>query len=243
MKQIVKNYINAVLYGSFWAIILFILLLVLAACPDSSTVRLDGQVDNHYNTYVTEEYVTNEYITQIYNTYITNVVNPEEQNGLLCGVYDTRSQDRNKSLLDIIALGTLKFSLIIDQLDIEPQPSADGFPKFLPEEQDLVGLTDYALDCFTFVDVPESGIYTIKLKSDDGSMLYLNNVIVPLIDNGGLTPPRERSVTTTLLKGLNKINVMYFQGPHVKIALTLKWSSNRIPEEIIPQSVLSYGGL
>ena len=176
---------------------------------------------------------------------ICNGVNgqsPSVLKGLMCDAYDTREADRKKDLFDIIKLGTRKFSLVIDQLDTPNSPSNLGYAKFTPAQQNLVGLTDYALDCTTFVNIPESAEYTISITSDDGAMVYFNNNLNATIDNGGLTAPRTRRFTGLFLKGQNKLNVTYFQGPHSQIALTLKWSSAKIPNQVIPNSSLFVGG-
>ncbi|MGL4335372.1 MAG: PA14 domain-containing protein [Turicibacter sp.] len=145
------------------------------------------------------------------------------QPGLLCKVYDSRSVDRSEGLFKILNNATPKFEKVINQLDIPDSPSASGFPKFTAAERALVGDEDYALDCDGFLNVPVSGSYQFKMLSDDGSKLVINNNTLINMDQLQ-SPTVGTSNVVTLFKGPNKINVIYFQGPHSQIALKLDWS-------------------
>lgn len=145
------------------------------------------------------------------------------QPGLLCKVYDSKSVDRSNGLFTILANATPKFEKVINQLDIPDSPSASGFPKFTASERAMVGDEDYALDCDGFLNVPVSGSYQFKLLSDDGSKLVINNTTLVSMDQLQ-SPTLGTSNVVTLFKGPNKINVLYFQGPHSQIALKLDWS-------------------
>jgi len=80
MNKVVRNYLNAFITGLVGAVVLFLLLFILTACPDNNTIRVDGQnVTKVYNTYVTELYeeyqitnVTEQYITEEYYE-VTNI--------------------------------------------------------------------------------------------------------------------------------------------------------------------------
>lgn len=161
--------------------------------------------------------------------------------GLYCEVYDSRSVDRSSGLITLLSNAVPKFALTISQFDIPDSPSANGFPKFTAAQQALVGLEDYALDCSGFIVIPVSGNYTFRMLSDDGSKLAINNNL--LINMDQLQSPAAQTTAPTLLyKGRNKINVLYFQGPHTQIALTLQWSgpgsSGVSSLAIIPNTVL-----
>ena len=59
-----------------------------------------------------------------------------------------------------------------------------------------------------YVNVPEDGIYTFRLLSDDGSLLYLDGDLA--IDNDGGHTPIEITAQKALRKGLHEITVKYF---------------------------------
>lgn len=163
-------------------------------------------------------------ITLLNGTNGTNGVNATSaiQPGLSCAVYDSRSVDRSSGLITILNNATPKFTKVVNQLDIGDSASVNGFPKFTAAEQALIGTEDYAIDCSGYVNVPVTGHYQFRMLSDDGAKLAINNQL--LINMDQLQSPTYGSSNNTLLyKGPNKINVLYFQGPHSQIALKLDW--------------------
>jgi len=60
------------------------------------------------------------------------------------------------------------------------------------------------------IDIPEDGIYTFWLNSDDGSMLRIDDE--PVIDNDGAHSPREIIGQKALRKGLHKIHARYWDN-------------------------------
>lgn len=69
----------------------------------------------------------------------------------------------------------------------------------------------YALRLTGFLRVPEDGLYTLHLWSDDGSSLLLDGEL--LIDNDGLHGNLERKASVALKAGLHPIEVRMFQAP------------------------------
>ena len=59
-----------------------------------------------------------------------------------------------------------------------------------------------------YIDVPEDDIYTFRLLSDDGSLLYLDGKL--MLDNDGGHAPVEKSTQHAMCKGMHKIMVKYF---------------------------------
>lgn len=59
-----------------------------------------------------------------------------------------------------------------------------------------------------YIDIPEDGIYTFRLLSDDGSLLYLDGDLA--IDNDGGHAPVEITAQKAMRKGLHPICVKYF---------------------------------
>jgi len=77
----------------------------------------------------------------------------------------------------------------------------------------------FAIDYKSKIYIPQSKVYRFALLSDDGSKLLIDHKVV--IDNDGVHPPREKSGSVFLKKGLHSIEVKYFQGPRYYVALEL----------------------
>jgi PA14 domain len=145
--------------------------------------------------------------------------------GLKCSVYDSAVVNRNNGLISILANATPKFTKVIELFDVGDSLAANGFPKFTAAEQALIGTEDYALDCDGYINIPVSNNYSFKLLSDDNARLVINNV--SLINMDVLQPPTWGTANSVLLyKGLNKINILYYQGPLTQIALKLQISGS-----------------
>lgn len=59
-----------------------------------------------------------------------------------------------------------------------------------------------------YLEVPEDGVYTFRLYSDDGSQLTVDGVMV--VDNDGMHDARELVGQHAMKKGLHLIRVLYF---------------------------------
>jgi len=79
--------------------------------------------------------------------------------------------------------------------------------------------------------VKNTGHYTFRLVSDDGSKLFIDKKLV--IDNDGGHPTTSRTGEIDLDNSLHSITVQYFQGPRYEIALQLFAGFNK-EEEIFP---------
>ena len=81
-----------------------------------------------------------------------------------------------------------------------------------------------------YLKVPEDGVYTLCLNSNDGSVLYLNGIDV--VNNDGAHGALEKRVKVSLKKGFHKLVLKYFQlggGSSLKVS----WSSGKIPKQEI----------
>jgi hypothetical protein len=67
--------------------------------------------------------------------------------------------------------------------------------------------------------VEKPGVYTFRLLSDDGSMLYIDDQAV--VNNDGSHVPVMREGPVTLAGGIHSIRVSYFQGRRYRLALVL----------------------
>lgn len=164
---------------------------------------------------------------------------PATSPGLSCSVHDMAdSQADNQQVLNLIKNSPSVGVFTLGQLNVGDSLAANGFPGMPSELQALVGTSGYALDCDGYIDVPHSGTYLLKLLSDDGVVLKVNNEI--LVDRQTQHPPTTDSVSKLLNKGLNKLNVMYYQGRLTQVALQLKWSGPLTTEQVVPAEALSH---
>ncbi len=85
------------------------------------------------------------------------------------------------------------------------------------------------------LDVPESGNYRFFLTSDDGSQLFLDDVL--LIDNDGIHTAATVEKTIHFSTGLHRIEIRYFQAtgnPRLKI----EWNGPTFSRQVIASSFL-----
>lgn len=68
----------------------------------------------------------------------------------------------------------------------------------------------FALEITGLFAVPEDGVYTLHVTSDDGSRLHVGDTLV--VDNDGIHGPRERSGPVALRRGFHPLRVAYFNA-------------------------------
>jgi len=99
-------------------------------------------------------------------------------------------------------------------LNVTPRFFKEGFP----------GVTKrvewFAIDYLGKFWVEKAGAYRFALTSDDGSLLYIDDML--LIINDGLHPPQARECLVKLEHGVHTLRVPYFQGPRESVALVLE---------------------
>lgn len=83
--------------------------------------------------------------------------------------------------------------------------------------------------------VPADGLYTFYTDSDDGSRLYLDNVLV--VDNGGLHAMEERSGVIRLRAGDHEIRIDFFENGG-DAGCKVSWEGPGKSKEIIPAGAL-----
>lgn len=145
------------------------------------------------------------------------------QPGLECDVYSVQASDENGTVNwdSLLSNGTLKFTTVLANFNVPNQSSNDIFASFTAAQQAMIGGTNYALDCAGMLNVPETGLYTLNLGSDDGSELAISNAVV--INMPDLQAMTFKSSQVQLFAGPQKINLLYFQGPATNIGLQLYW--------------------
>ena len=78
-------------------------------------------------------------------------------------------------------------------------------PKLVGEE----GEEDFGATFDGYINIPQDGMFTFSLSSDDGSVMFLDGNRI--ITNNGLHAPVEIDYTAPLAKGYHKIKIDYFQ--------------------------------
>jgi len=96
-------------------------------------------------------------------------------------------------------------------------------------------ISNFALVFEGYIKIPEDGPYTFYLKSNDGSVLYLDDH--KFIDNDGPHGAYEQTASTSLIAGMHKIAVKYFQLGGSR-QLDVLWEGPQIPKQEIPAQFL-----
>jgi hypothetical protein len=99
------------------------------------------------------------------------------------------------------------------QLDIPPMDFKKGSPGF----GDIFKW--FGIQYRGVITIKESGLYRYRILSDDGSKLYIDDMLV--IDNDGIHESISKTGEIYLSPGTYPIRVDYFQGPKKEIALQL----------------------
>ncbi|UYZ63637.1 sugar-binding protein [Hymenobacter weizhouensis] len=87
-----------------------------------------------------------------------------------------------------------------------------------------------------YVDVPQEGIYTFYLASDDGSKLYIGDTQV--VDNDSShNASREKSGSIALKAGRHRLTVAYFDG-NFDETLHVRWAGPGITKQALPAAAL-----
>lgn len=152
-------------------------------------------------------------------------VAPQVQPGLNCKVYTILASDQSAPWPQMFADASLQFGAVFAQLNV-PNTNIQTtgiFPGFNAAQQALLGETNFAMDCSGYINIPESNNYTFTLTSDDGSELAINNSVLINMDRTQSVASATSSATY-LYKGLNSIDVLYYEGPLTNVALILQWN-------------------
>ena len=85
------------------------------------------------------------------------------------------------------------------------------------------GLFDFGANVFGIFNVSANGVYSISLRSDDGSLLFIDGNPTPVVDNGG--PHLDTTVTEdiALAAGSHFFEIQFFEdfGGESGLDLTL----------------------
>ena len=95
--------------------------------------------------------------------------------------------------------------------------------------------TQYGFNFTGYINVPADGIYTFYTSSDDGSSLYIDNVLTVL--NDSIHGTIEKSGVIGLKAGKHYITGLFFQQAGGAV-FTVSYASNGIVKQAIPASAL-----
>ncbi len=90
---------------------------------------------------------------------------------------------------------------------------------------------NFSIDYQGFIEIPQDGVYTFYLTSDDGSKMYLGDEV--LIDNDGLHSAKELSGEIPLGKGIHAIRISFFENTGGNL-LNLSWDGPGIEKQTVP---------
>ena len=160
--------------------------------------------------------------------------------GISCAVYNLPSYSGSTTLPEAFIGNAIVGNFILPAFNIPSSLATNGFPGMPAAIQNVVGFDGYALDCDGYLNIVTSGDdYVFQLLSDDGAELRINDVIV-VSNQGEHAPSSVTSSAIHLDRGLNKINIVYFQGPLTQIALQLSMSGPNLSNEVIPASLYTH---
>lgn len=94
---------------------------------------------------------------------------------------------------------------------------------------------DFAYTFNGYIKIPKDGLYTFYLKSNDGSVMHLDDR--KLIDNDGAHGVYEMSGSTSLRAGYHSFSVKYFQLGGGRL-LNVFWEGPEISKQDIPVEIL-----
>ena len=86
-----------------------------------------------------------------------------------------------------------------------------------------------------FIKIEQDGVYSFYLESDDGSQLFINDMLI--VNNGGVHGMEVKKGDIALAKGFHKIRIYYFQGTGGN-GLKISYSVPGIKQKEIPGSAL-----
>jgi len=116
-------------------------------------------------------------------------------------------------------------------LNVPGRDWQEGFP----------GITNrfewFAIEYTGLIRAPHKGRYTLRLVSDDGSKLWVDEKLI--VDNDGEHPATSRSGSVDLDDRQHVIRVQYFQGPRFAVALQLFCKAEGAPEKLFPDCDLA----
>lgn len=158
--------------------------------------------------------------------------------GLVAQVHNLPAWD-NVTLPNLFVGNPTLGTFVMQNVNVPDSQASNGFPGMPLALQSQVGYDGYSLDINGYLNVPTTGNYVFNMTSDDGAILLINDQVV-VTDDSLHAPHAATSSGIRLNAGLNRINLIYYQGPLSQIALQLKWSGPNFNQQVIPTTALSH---
>lgn len=118
-------------------------------------------------------------------------------------------------------------TLFTNSIDVSSRSFTDPFPGVPSDRFEWFGVRYQGP-----LTISEAGDYQFRTLSDDGSKLFIDDVLV--VNHDGLHGPSSSArVTVNLNKGIHTLRVEYFQGPRTQIALQVFGNKVGLPEKIL----------
>ncbi|HKJ01954.1 MAG TPA: family 20 glycosylhydrolase [Longimicrobiales bacterium] len=139
----------------------------------------------------------------------------------------TRATPRPAALVDAVLEPGLRVDLFQGSFGRVADLERRGQAAVRTEPVDAVALPSWATDeqfglrFRGYLDVPDNGVYTFRLTSDDGAVLRLAGADV--LDHDGRHGASEKEGQAALAKGLHPLQLLYFQAGGGR-ALRLEWA-------------------
>ncbi len=129
-----------------------------------------------------------------------------------------------------------EFRKVPDFTKLEPKATLALATVRVPEEHPA---EKFGLECTGYLRVPADGVYTLGLRSDDGSLLHVDGALV--IDNDGLHDKQEKRGETALAAGLHEITVGYIQWSYGAVLELWLGSERTRFAEVTPDQLFTRG--
>lgn len=117
------------------------------------------------------------------------------------------------------------FSKVADMKDLFPLQEG-WISDFSLEKASIEDHFGFMYDCY--IQIPEDGIYEFYTRSDDGSVLWVDNHRV--VNNDGSHGDVKNTGLIALKKGVHKLEVHYFEdyeGQELEVGMSLKGEDNK----------------
>jgi cytochrome c len=157
----------------------------------------------------------------------------------LSGAIRAESDVKDEQLLPGLFLSIYQFDKPLNSLgdvNFNKQAAYQGrIGNILVTNSEFKGLeANFALRYQGYLNIPKDNNYVFRLRSDDGSKLYIGNQLI--IDHDGLHGATKKDGEISLQEGWHPIRVDFFQGAGGKY-ISLEWKSYDDDDfEIVPKS-------
>ncbi|XYI01169.1 PA14 domain-containing protein [Sorangium sp. So ce1128] len=111
--------------------------------------------------------------------------------------------------------GLVPFAMLFtDKFEVKSQDFSGGFPGALTQNE------WFAIRFEGEFKVPKEGVYQLRLTSDDGAILYVDDKRV--VANDGVHSAKTADGETRLTEGTHRLRLDYFQAQRGQVALMLQ---------------------